>query len=120
MKKQKRNIYHMLLNHQQELTVLHLPYFAKLTARNGYQKKVEKQLPQIPKLRELQRDMKQEQILRLSPCIAPYKVAILLLVKNKDFIVDKAREIYSHLSQKWKCFMIKTEQLGADIEDRMK
>ena len=51
-------------------------------------------------------------VLRLSPCIAPYKVAILPLVKNKDFIVDKAREIYSHLSQKWKCFYDQNGAIG--------
>ena len=41
-------------------------------------------------------------VLKLHPKLAPYKAAVFPLVRNKPEIVDKAREIYSHLKFKLK------------------
>ena len=51
-------------------------------------------------------------VLSFSPCIAPYKVAILPLVKNKEPLVEKARELYEQLSRRWKCFYDQTGAIG--------
>ena len=40
-------------------------------------------------------------VLKLSPSIAPYKVAVFPLVKNKEEIVGKAREVYESLKKKY-------------------
>ena len=40
-------------------------------------------------------------VLRLKPTLAPYKVAIFPLLKNKPELVDKAREVYKQLSRKF-------------------
>ena len=51
-------------------------------------------------------------VLSFEPCIAPYKVAVLPLVKNKDVIVEKAKEIYKHLSTRWMCFYDQNGAIG--------
>jgi glycyl-tRNA synthetase len=38
-------------------------------------------------------------VLRFKPWLAPYKVAVFPLLKNRPELVDKARSIFSHLSQ---------------------
>lgn len=40
-------------------------------------------------------------VLKLKPSLAPYKAAVFPLVKNKPEIVDKAREIFGELSQRF-------------------
>lgn len=49
-------------------------------------------------------------VLRFAPCIAPYKVAVFPLLKNKEELVDKAREVYEKLCERWNCFY---DQAGA-------
>ncbi|WP_372846551.1 His/Gly/Thr/Pro-type tRNA ligase C-terminal domain-containing protein, partial [Pontiella sp.] len=51
-------------------------------------------------------------VLRFAPCIAPYKVAVLPLVKNKEPLVEKAREVYGMLSKRWKTFYDQTGAVG--------
>ncbi len=51
-------------------------------------------------------------VLRFAPCVAPYKVAVLPLVKNKDELVAKAREVYEQLSKRWKVFYDQTGAVG--------
>ncbi len=38
-------------------------------------------------------------VLKLNPAVAPYKFAVFPLVRNKPEIVEKAREVYEHLSK---------------------
>lgn len=40
-------------------------------------------------------------VLRFSPEIAPYRVAVFPLLKNKPELVEKAREVYASLAQKY-------------------
>ncbi len=42
---------------------------------------------------------KERIVLKLKPQLAPYKVAVFPLLKNKSELVEKAREIYNHLKQ---------------------
>lgn len=42
--------------------------------------------------------------LKFHPRIAPYKVAIFPLVKNKEHVLGKAREIYEKLQRHYNCF----------------
>src|SRR6476469_6711043 len=42
-------------------------------------------------------------VLRFDPKIAPIKVAILPLVKNKEALVGVARELFDKLSKRWNC-----------------
>ena len=51
-------------------------------------------------------------VLSFASCIAPYKAAILPLVKNKEEIVNKAKEIFKHLSMRWKCFYDQNGAIG--------
>lgn len=51
-------------------------------------------------------------VLRFAPCIAPYKVAVLPLVKNKPELVEKAQTLYRRLAQRWKCFYDQTGAIG--------
>ena len=51
-------------------------------------------------------------VLCFAPCIAPYKAAILPLVKNKEPLVARAREVYDQLSRRWKCFYDQTGAIG--------
>lgn len=43
-------------------------------------------------------------VLRFAPCIAPYKVAVFPLLKNKEELVGKAREVFEKLNDRWNCF----------------
>lgn len=38
-------------------------------------------------------------VLKLAPCLAPYKVAVFPLVKNKEELVNKAKDVFIHLKQ---------------------
>jgi len=49
-------------------------------------------------------------VLRFAPCIAPYKVAVFPLLKNKEELVGKAREVFDRLNERWNCFY---DQAGA-------
>ena len=49
-------------------------------------------------------------VLRFAPCIAPYKVAVFPLLKNKPELVAKAREVFEQLNERWTCFY---DQAGA-------
>jgi len=42
-------------------------------------------------------------VLRFAPCIAPYKVAVFPLLKNKPELVAKAREVFDRLNERWTC-----------------
>lgn len=42
-------------------------------------------------------------VLKLHPNVAPYKVAVFPLMKNKSELVAKAREVYDNLKKKWMC-----------------
>jgi len=55
---------------------------------------------------------KGEVFLRLHPKIAPYKVAILPLVKNKENITKLAKKIYNELKEKWFCYYDETASIG--------
>ena len=43
-------------------------------------------------------------VLRLKPAVAPYKVAVFPLLKNKDKLVKKAREVFEMLKQDFTVF----------------
>ncbi len=43
-------------------------------------------------------------LLKFHPRIAPYKVAVLPLVKNKEELMSKAREVFEYLSKRYHCF----------------
>jgi glycyl-tRNA synthetase len=49
-------------------------------------------------------------VLRLKPCVAPFKAAIFPLLKNKPELVAKAEEIYANLR---KSFRIDYDESGA-------
>ena len=51
-------------------------------------------------------------VMRFAPCIAPYKVAIFPLLKNKEELVGKAREVFMKLSRRWKCFYDQNGAIG--------
>ncbi|MCX6998290.1 MAG: His/Gly/Thr/Pro-type tRNA ligase C-terminal domain-containing protein, partial [Kiritimatiellaeota bacterium] len=43
-------------------------------------------------------------VLRFAPCIAPIKVAVFPLLKNKPELVNKARGVYDVLRKRWSAF----------------
>ncbi len=49
-------------------------------------------------------------VMRLAPRIAPVKVAVFPLLKNKPELVDKSREVFTSLQACWPCFY---DQVGA-------
>lgn len=51
-------------------------------------------------------------VMRFAPCIAPYKVAVLPLVKNNEELVAKARGLFERLSKRWKCFYDQNGAIG--------
>jgi glycyl-tRNA synthetase len=51
-------------------------------------------------------------VLRFSPRIAPIKVAVFPLLKNKPELVAKARAIYNTLRKRWMCFWDETGAIG--------
>ncbi len=40
-------------------------------------------------------------VMRFAPCVAPVKVAVFPLLKNKPELVNKARELYETLRERW-------------------
>ncbi len=51
-------------------------------------------------------------VLRLSPRIAPVKVAVLPLLKNKEALTTRARELYLKLKRKYAVFYDETAAIG--------
>ena len=51
-------------------------------------------------------------VMRFAPQIAPVKVGVFPLLKNKPELVDKAREVYSALSSRWSCFYDQNSAIG--------
>jgi glycyl-tRNA synthetase len=51
-------------------------------------------------------------VLRLSPRIAPVKVAVLPLLKNKELLVARARELYTKLKRKYAVFYDEAGAIG--------
>jgi len=49
-------------------------------------------------------------VMRFAPRIAPVKVAVFPLLKNKPDLVDKARGVFDMLRERWPCFW---DQVGA-------
>ena len=49
-------------------------------------------------------------VLQFSPRIAPIKIAVLPLLKNKPPLVEKARAVFDELQNTWNCFY---DQVGA-------
>jgi len=49
-------------------------------------------------------------VMRFAPRVAPVKVAVFPLLKNKPELVSKAREIFEMLHERWPCFY---DQVGA-------
>ncbi|MDD3178846.1 MAG: glycine--tRNA ligase [Opitutaceae bacterium] len=56
--------------------------------------------------------MEKRIVLRLSPRIAPYKVAVLPLIKNKPELVDFAQKLYRKLKRKWNAFYDESAAIG--------
>ena len=51
-------------------------------------------------------------LLRLSPRVAPVKVAVFPLLKNRPELVDKSREVFEMLNGRWACFWDKVGAIG--------
>ncbi len=51
-------------------------------------------------------------VLRLSPRIAPVKVAVLPLLKNKEALVARAQKLYQKLKRKYPCFYDEAGAVG--------
>jgi glycyl-tRNA synthetase len=51
-------------------------------------------------------------VLRLSPRIAPVKVAVLPLLKNKDLLVKRAQELHARLKRKYAVFYDEAGAIG--------
>lgn len=51
-------------------------------------------------------------VLRFAPALAPVKVAVLPLVKNKPELRDKAWKLYADLRRHWKCAWDETGAIG--------
>ncbi|MFI5356333.1 MAG: glycine--tRNA ligase [Opitutales bacterium] len=51
-------------------------------------------------------------VLRLSPRIAPVKVAVLPLLKNKEALTARARELYTRLKRRYACFYDESGAIG--------
>jgi len=51
-------------------------------------------------------------VLRFAPRVAPIKVAVFPLLKNKPELVDKARGIFTGLRRHWACFYDQTGAIG--------
>jgi glycyl-tRNA synthetase len=50
--------------------------------------------------------------LRFHPRVAPIKVGVFPLVKNKPELVDKARKLYSKLQKKWNVIFDQSGAIG--------
>jgi len=51
-------------------------------------------------------------VMRFAPSIAPVKVAVFPLLKNKPELVAKSREVFDLLRAKWSCFWDQTGAIG--------
>ncbi|NCC50822.1 MAG: glycine--tRNA ligase [Spartobacteria bacterium] len=51
-------------------------------------------------------------VMRFAPCIAPIKVAVFPLVKNKPELVAKAREVFDSVRRTWAAFYDQTGAIG--------
>jgi len=51
-------------------------------------------------------------VLRFAPRIAPVKVAVFPLLKNKPELVERARGIFESLRRRWNCFYDQTGAIG--------
>ncbi len=51
-------------------------------------------------------------VMRFSPKVAPVKVAVFPLVKNKPELYGKAREIFKTLQRRWNCFWDESGAIG--------
>lgn len=51
-------------------------------------------------------------VMRFAPRVAPIKVAVFPLLKNKEELVEKAREIFDSLQSIWPCFYDQTGAIG--------
>ena len=51
-------------------------------------------------------------VLGFAPCIAPVKVAVFPLLKNKPELVSRAREVFEMLRERWACFYDQTGAIG--------
>ena len=51
-------------------------------------------------------------VLRFSPKVAPVKLAVFPLVKNKPELYAKAREIFKSLQRRWNCFWDESGAIG--------
>ena len=51
-------------------------------------------------------------VLHLAPAIAPIKVAVFPLVKNRPELRDLARSIFKRLQKRWNCFWDETGAIG--------
>lgn len=51
-------------------------------------------------------------VMRFAPCVAPIKVAVFPLLKNKPELVDKARGIYDAVRERWPAFWDTTGAIG--------
>jgi glycyl-tRNA synthetase len=51
-------------------------------------------------------------VLRFAPAMAPIKVAVFPLLKNKPDLVAKARAVYDGLRRRWMCFWDATGAIG--------
>jgi len=51
-------------------------------------------------------------VMRFAPCVAPIKVAIFPLLKNKPELVKKAREVFDMLQATWSVFWDETGAIG--------
>ena len=51
-------------------------------------------------------------VLHFSPIVAPIKIAVFPLVKNKPELYGKAREIFGQLQKRWACFWDESGAIG--------
>lgn len=51
-------------------------------------------------------------VLRFSPAIAPIKIGVFPLVKNKPELYQKARDIFARLQRRWNCFWDEAGAIG--------
>ncbi len=51
-------------------------------------------------------------VLGFAPCVAPIKVAVFPLLKNKPELVQAARQIFETLRRRWMCFWDQTGAIG--------
>jgi glycyl-tRNA synthetase len=51
-------------------------------------------------------------VMRFAPRVAPIKVAVFPLLKNKPELVNKSREVYAGVRRHWACFWDQTGAIG--------